>query len=212
MRRKVRAFVRRVRSGQLGSALYLAYYYTYLSLYDVRFGTHFSNSQTPDEMGSSEVGGTGNFPAHPRLVRRLLAEAGVGEMDAVIDVGHGSGSALFAAYRAGLRNLTGVEYGRVPYELSVRNLGTRATLIHGDAMSLDLTPFSTVLFFSPFRGDLAVSFFEGLPADVTTVCAVNHDPVIEPLLRDLEFRLTWEYQHPLYEPFNAHVWKRGSGS
>ena len=75
MNRKVAAFVGRVRRGEIVKPLYLTYYYTYLSAYDRRHGTRFSNSQAPVEMGSDDIGGTGNFPVHPRLVRRFLRDA-----------------------------------------------------------------------------------------------------------------------------------------
>lgn len=207
MDRKVQAFVARVRRGEIVQPLYLSYYYTYLSYYDRRHGTNFSNSQAPGEMGSPDSGGTGNFPAHPRLVRRFLRSAGLAKSDTIIDVGHGSGIVLHVAAEMGFTNLTGVEFGKVPYDLSVHNLGDRARLIHGDAREVDLSSFRAVTFFSPFRGDLAVEFFEGMPGNVEVVLTINHDEVIEPVLVSKGFHPEWTYQHRVYKNFNAKLWR-----
>ena len=75
MNRKVQAFVARLRRGEIVKTLYLTYYYAYLTLYDRRHGTNFSNSQAPEDMGSEPSGGAGNFPAHPQLVKRFLRSA-----------------------------------------------------------------------------------------------------------------------------------------
>lgn len=208
MNKKVQAFVARVKRGEIVKPLYLAYFYLYLSLYDRRHGTHFSNSQAPEEMGSEPSGGAGNFPAHPRLVRKYLLAAHVDSDTALLDVGHGSGMVLHVASELGLTNLSGVEFGKIPYEHSVANLGEKATLIRGNAMDIDLTPYSVVTFFSPFRGELAMSFFEKLPDTVDAVLTINHDPLIEPVLRDKGLGVDWSYQHKIYENFSAKLWRR----
>ena len=208
LNRKVKDFVARVRRGEIVQPLYLSYYYTYLTYYDRRHGTNFSNSQAPgEEMGSPDIGGTGNFPAHPRLVRRFLRDAPLAKDDAIIDVGHGSGMVLHVASKMGFTNLRGVEFGTIPYELSVRNLGDRAHLIHGDAREVDLSSCRAMTFFNPFRGDLAVEFFEGLPDSVEVVLTINHDTVIEPVLVSKGFHPEWTYQHGVYKNFNAKLWR-----
>jgi hypothetical protein len=209
MRKKARAFAARIGRGEIVKPLYLTYYYTYLSLYDRRHHTRFSNSQTPSELGSPPIDGTGNFPAHPRLVRRFLLNADLDRDTPLLDVGHGAGVVLHVASELGFTNLAGVEYGQIPYDLSVRNVGERATLIHGNAMDMDLTPYAALTFFSPFRGTLAAAFFSGIPASIWTVLTINHDPVIEPILVAKGFSMAWSYQHRIYENFNAKLWRRG---
>ena len=208
MNRKVRAFIARVMRGEIVKPLYLAYYYTYLSFYDRRHGTSFSNSQPPEDMGSDPSGGTGNFPAHPRLVRRFLRQAKIDRDAAILDVGHGSGVVLHVAADLGYTHLAGVEYGQIPFDLSVRNVGEKATLMHGDAMDVDLRPYSVLTFFSPFRGEQAVEFFEGVPDNTEVVLTINHDPIVEPVLQSKGFREDWSYQHRVYENFNAKLWSR----
>lgn len=208
MLKKVRAFVARVRRGEVVKPLYLAYYYTYLTFYDRRHGTNFSNSQAPEEMGSEPSGGTGNFPAHPRLVRRFLRDAGIDRDAAILDVGHGSGIVLHVASTLGFRDLTGVEFGRIPFELSKANVGDVATLIHGNALDVDLTRFNVITFFSPFTGAAATQFFERTPKGVEVVLTINHDRQIEPVLLGHGFVEDWSYQHRVYENFNAKLWRR----
>jgi hypothetical protein len=208
MNKKVRAFVARVRRGEIVKPLYLAYFYLYLSFYDRRNGTNFSNSQSPEEMGSEPSGGTGNFPAHPRLVRKYLLAADVDRDAALLDVGHGSGVVLHVASELGFTNLSGVECGKVPYELSVANVGDKAELTRGNALDVDLTSYSVLTFFSPFRGELAVDFFEKLPDTVDVVLTINHDPVIEPVLTRKGLFVDWCYQHKIYENFSAKLWRR----
>lgn len=134
MNRKVRAFVERVKRGEIVKPLYLTYYNAYLAIYDRRHGTNFSNSQAPHEMGSEQIGGTGNFPAHPKLVRKFLRAANLERDAAFLDVGHGSGIVLYVASELNFTNLSGVEYGKVPYELSTANVGDKATLMRGNAL------------------------------------------------------------------------------
>jgi hypothetical protein len=210
MSKKVKAFVARVRRGEIVKPLYLTYYYLYLSFYDRRNGTNFSNSQAPEEMGSEPSGGAGNFPAHPRLVRKYLLAAAVDRDTALLDVGHGSGIVLHVASELGFTNLAGVEYGKVPYELSVGNVGDKAELMRGNALDIDLTPYSVVTFFSPFRGELAVDFFEKLPDTVDVVLTINHDPAIEPVLERKGLFVDWSYQHKIYENFSAKLWRRAT--
>ena len=206
MKKKLFAFIARIRRGEVVKPLYLAYYYTYLSAYDWIHGTHFSNSQAPNEMGTRPSGGTGNFPAHPRLVRRFLTQARLRPDDALIDVGHGSGIVLHVASRMGFRNLSGVEYGQIPFDISVKNVGDVANLVRGSALDTDLRPFTAMTFFSPFRGEVAVEFFERVPSNVRTIVTINHDLVIEPVLLSKGYALAWSYQHRVYENFNAKLW------
>jgi hypothetical protein len=209
MKKKARAFAARIRRGEIVKPIYLAYYYTYLTLYDRRYGTNFSNSQAPTEIGSEPIGGsTGNFPAHPRLVRRFLRDARISRDAAILDVGHGSGMVLHVAAGLGFTRLSGVEYGQVPYDLSVENVGDMATLMHGNALDVDLTPYTVLTFFSPFRGELAVEFFEKVPDNIEIALTINHDRIIEPVLEDLGFWMDWSYQHRIYENFNAKLWRR----
>ena len=208
MNEKVKAFVARVRRGEIVKPLYLTYYYLYLSFYDRRNDTNFSNSQAPEEMGSEPSGGAGNFPAHPRLVRKYLLAADIDRDTALLDVGHGSGMVLYVASELGFTNLSGVEYGKAPYELSVGNLGDKAELMRGNALDVDLAPYSVVTFFNPFRGELAADFFEKLPDTVDVVLTINHDPVIEPVLERKGLFVDWSYQHKIYENFSAKLWRR----
>ncbi|WP_156146718.1 hypothetical protein [Brevundimonas sp. KM4] len=209
MRNLVISFVRRIRQGDLKNALYLTYYYAYLMTYDVIHGTRFAVSHKPGDMGNEALSGsTGNFPAHPRLIRRYLQHANIDERAPVIDIGHGSGTFLHVASLEGYTNLSGIEFGHIPFAMSQRNLGERATLIHGDALALDLTPYRALFFFNPFRGDLAVTFFNRLPDNVLVVVSVNHDPVIESILHLKGFSLDFLYSHPIYSNFNCKIWKR----
>ena len=208
MNRKVRAFLARVKRGEIVKPLYLTYYYTYLTLYDRRHGTNFSNSQAPEDMDSEPSGGAGNFPAHPRLVKKFLRSADIDPGAAILDVGHGSGVVLHVASELGFTHLTGVEFGRIPYELSVANVGDKATLIHGNAFDVDLTTFDVITFFGPFTGELARQFFEKVPDNIEIVLTINHDRIIEPILKDLGFAMSWSYQHRIYENFNAKLWRR----
>ena len=115
---------------------------------------------------------------------------------------------LHVASNMGFTRLTGVEYGKTPFELSVRNIGNVAHLIHGDAREVDLSRFRGLVFFSPFRAELALEFFERLPSEIEVILTVNHDRVIEPVLSAKGFTISWSYRHRVYENFNAKLWHR----
>lgn len=207
LNRKLLAFYRRIKSGQVMTAFYLAYYYSYLYLYDFSKKTNFADSQTAKEGGVPD-GGTGNFPAHPVLVRKYLRAAALDRDDKILDVGHGCGVVLDVASRMGFKDLTGVEYSDIAYKLSQKNIGRRAKLIHGNAIDLDLSPYNVIFFFSPFRGELAKQFFEKVAASsVRVILTINHDPKIEPILLQ-NYRLVYQYQHFLYRNFNCKIWVR----
>ena len=205
--RKIRSFFRRVKDKKVLTALYLSWHYTYLGFYDFKNKTSFSNSQTAAE-GGVPMGGTGNFPAQPMLVRKYLKAADLKKDDQILDVGHGSGIVLHVAQQMGFVNLSGVEYSSIAYSLSQRNLGKSITLIHGDAVELDLSKYQSIFFFSPFRGTLAKQFFEKVVASpVKVVVTVNHDPIIDPILC-LQYKVTYRYQHFIYKNFNCKIWVR----
>jgi ribosomal protein L11 methylase PrmA len=126
----------------------------------------------------------------------------------ILDVGHGSGIVLHVAKNMGFDNLCGIEYSPIAYDISKTNLDNSVRLLHGNALDIDLTPYSAITFFSPFRGEVAKSFFMYIPASVKTIITVNHDLIIEPILIDLGFNITYSYKHLLYKNFNAKIWKR----
>lgn len=204
----VSSFIRRLKAGDAKNALYLTYYYSYLKLYDRRHRTRFAVSHAPSQSGADTIGGTGNFPAHPVLVRRFLSEAGIARTSRIIDIGHGSGIALYVASEMGYEELTGIEFAEEPYALSVSNLDGRAQLLRGDALTVDLSDFDAVLFFNPFGGERARQLFTGVGDRVATVIAINADPVVGVTLGAQGFEPTYEYRHRIYGNFNARIWKR----
>lgn len=204
----LKKFMNRVRKQQIKEAFYLSYFYSYLILYDHWYQTEFAHSQSAEELHVPK-GGTGNFPAHPRLVKKFLRAANLRSEDQIIDVGCGSGMILHVAYRLGFKNLSGIEVSDHVFSFSQKNLSGKNIYLHqGDALQLDLTKYSAITFFSPFRGELAKQFFKKLPPNINAVIVVNHDKCIEPVLVGLGFFEAFVYQHPIYMNFNGKVYKR----
>ena len=202
-------FIRRIGSGQIINTLYLSYYYSLLKIYDLMYSTNFCNSQTPDEYDSVyRAGSTGNFPAHPNIVKKMLQAYHLPKDIRIIDVGHGSGLPLHVASKLGFSNLTGVEHGYYPYMLSKENLKPSIHLIHGDAFDIDYTEYELLFFFSPFRGELAKKFFEEIPENIVFIITVNHDRIIEEVLLRRKYNEIFNYQHLVYLNFNGKVWKK----
>lgn len=178
-------------------------------IFDWRHKTRFAESHKPTEMGASaSPQSSGNFPAHPRFVRLLLAQSGLKKDAAIIDIGHGSGIVLFVAAQLGYTNISGIEYGSVPYAISVQNVGKKARLNHGDALSFDLSEFDAIFFFSPFRGDMAKRFFSSVPDNILMIITVNHDRCIESIILERGYEEIFSYNHPWYGNFNGKIWKR----
>lgn len=205
--RFIKAFFRRMSKGQLKAPFYLSYFYIYLWLYDLFNSTSFTHSQNAEESGVPK-GGTGNFPAHPRIVKMFLQKSGIAYNDNVLDVGSGSGMVLHVADKLGFINLTGIEFSQEAYNQSKRNLRKEIHLIHGDALMHDLSIYDAIFFFSPFRGDLAAQFFEKVPFSIKKIVVVNHDPGVEPVLLNLGFKEKFSYQHFIYKNFNGKVFSR----
>lgn len=201
-------FLNRIRKGQVKQALYLSYFYLYLILYDLWYSTEFAQSQSAEETNVPK-GGTGNFPAHPKLVEKFLIKARLCREDRLIDVGCGSGMILHVAHRLGFRNLYGVEYSEYVMSIAQRNLSGRdIVLFRNDARQIDLGSYSVITFFTPFRGELAQEFFQRVPPSIHTVIVVNHDKRVESILDELGFSEVYAYRHPIYENFNCKVYKK----
>lgn len=204
----VKKFINRIRKGEVRQAIYLSYFYSYLTLYDLWFSTKFAHSQSA-EITNVPKGGTGNFPSHPWLVKKFLSEASLSREDRLVDVGCGSGMVLHVAHRLGFVNLDGVEYSEHVLSIARQNLsGKRIGLYQADAREFDLTGYSVISFFNPFRGELAEQFFLGLPPTIRKVIVINADKCIEPILTEQGFFEVFSYRHPIYENFNGKVYKR----
>lgn len=201
------AFFIRLTKGQLRAPIYLTYFYSYLYVYDMLNGTNFTHSQSAEETGVPK-GGTGNFPAHPRIVEKFLQKSGIALKCSILDVGSGSGIALHTARKLGFSKLTGIEYSQTAYNASKQNLDNDISLIYGDALDIDVSKYEAIFFFNPFRDALATMFFEKLPLDVKTIIAINYDPQIEPILKCNGFDVTFVYKHPFYDNFNGKVFVR----
>ena len=207
MPNKIYSFYRRIKNGDISSAIYLVFHYSYLFIYDIWFKTHFANSQSPEETNAPK-GGTGNFPINPRIVKKFIDHAQIEKNESIIDIGHGSGMVLHVLYRLGYKNLTGIEYSDIAFEISKNNLKNKAKLIHGNALETNLQLYKTIFFFNPFRGNTAKVFFSNLPDTVKTVITINHDPEIELVLIEKGFTTIYEHQHFIYKNFNGKIWKK----
>lgn len=175
--------------------------------FDFYYKTNFANSQSP-KLSGVPTGGSGNFPAHPHLVKKYLRNANLNFEEKIIDVGSGSGIALFVAQKLGYKYLTGVEFSKFAFDLSKKNLSKSTTLINANALDLDYSSYSTILFFNPFRGELARIFFEKIPENISTIIAINSDPIIYSILSGKNFHITYSYNHGIYKNFNCIIFKR----
>ena len=201
-------FINRLRKRQILLTIYLSYYFTYLKLYDLKNNTNFCNSQVPDEFGAEyREGSTGNFPVHPKTIRNLVLHANLPYSAKIIDVGHGSGLPLLTLYKMGFRNLSGVEHGLVPFELSERNLKEIANIYYGDAFEIDYSAYDTILFSSPFRGKLAERFINSLPTNIHTLITIAHNQELELVLIKKGYEELYSVKHPFYNTFNGKVWR-----
>jgi hypothetical protein len=107
----------------------------------------------------------------------------------------------------GFNNISGIEYSKVAFEKSLKNVGDKAILMHGNALSLDISHYDVLFFYSPFRGQMAKEFFSKIPNNIHTVITVNHDPIVEAILIQ-NFKEKYSYRHPIYVNFNAKIWSR----
>ena len=203
----IKKFFLRLMKGQFKNSLYLTYYYCYLFFYDIVNKKYFMQSNSVLETGVP-VGGTGNFPAHPRIVKMFLQKAKISKNDRILDVGSGNGIVLFVAYKLGFRNLVGIEYNKDTYNQSKINLSNKALLFHGNALNFDLSKVEVIIFFKPFKGNLAIQFFKTIPTITKTIILFNHDQIVEPIIRNLGFKEIFNYQHFIYKNFNGKIFKK----
>jgi 16S rRNA A1518/A1519 N6-dimethyltransferase RsmA/KsgA/DIM1 with predicted DNA glycosylase/AP lyase activity len=169
---------------------------------------NFVQSQ-PSKLLNNPEQSTGNFPAHPELIKVFANKAGFVKTDKIIDIGHGSGIVLNVLYEMGFNNLTGVELARIPFNISKSNLSRfNISLLNGNAFDVDLSPFNALCFFSPFRAELANEFIKRLPQNVTKMIVINADIETIQLIKSQGYESIYEYQHPLYKNFNGHSFVR----
>lgn len=192
----VRKFGRRIRQGDVSNALYLSYYYAYLAARDARLGTHFAGSTMASELGGSDALSTGNFPAHPRIAKRLLSAVPNPDSKSLVDVGCGSGSLLHVALDVGFERVLGIELFPEAAAIAEGNINDpRCTIKVGDALTADLRSFDVMTLFNPFP-----MIDEYLPlierAAPTWVVLVNLEAVQPP-----GYAVVDSYRHRLYKPF-----------
>jgi protein-L-isoaspartate O-methyltransferase len=201
-----KALATRVMSGDLRKSSYLVYHYSLLWVYGALYGKSFAISNRPDEMGHP-AHSTGNFPAHPFIVRNYFKTMNLPKDANIIDIGSGSGVVLHVAEQFGHRNLTGVELGKEPFEISKRNLAATTKLINGDALTVDLSPYSALLFFRPFTGVPAAQFMQRIPPNIRTVLNVATGDTHDKCLAEKGYEMVYQYDHPVIKNFSGKIWK-----
>ena len=202
----LKKIINRVLKGQILITAYLLYYFTFLKFYDLKNNTDFCNSQVPDKFGAKcREGSTGNFPVHPNIIKKLVLNAKLPSSTKIIDVGHGSGLPLYTLYKMGFHNLSGVEHGLIPFQLSEKNLNNIADIQYGDAFNINYKQFDVVLFCSPFRDELAEHFINKLPQNIHTIITVAHNLELESVLIKNGYEEIYSLKHPFYKTFNGKV-------
>ena len=129
--------------------------------------------------------------------------------DPICDIGSGSGIVLHTLSLLGYNDLTGVEYGIEPYNLSLRNLSKFKTvnIYNENAFEHNYQRYKLLLFFSPFRDQMAADFFLKLKSNAKYIITINHSKNIEPILKN-QFNQLYSFDHPIYENFNGIIWKK----
>jgi SAM-dependent methyltransferase len=202
------AFFRRIKQGNFLSTFYLVYFYIYLLFFDYRWNTSFVKSSHPQPLITGKDG-TGNFPIHPAVVRQFLKNSGVPFEAKIIDIGSGSGMALYIMYQAGYRNLCGIELNPEVVAEAKRNLPSDVKIIHENALNLKLDALGAecIFMFNPFRGKTLEAFLKSLPVKVRTVIAINCDPLLSRVLMEKNYKIAHTYRHMLYGNFSGQIWK-----
>ena len=201
------SLLRRVKSGDLRNAAYLSCYYTYLRLRDLRGGTRTAVSSLAPQGISGSRRSTGNFPFHPKLVRRALAHIPEGDRGSFVDIGCGSGIALLEASRLRFRTVSGIELFPEVAELSRRNCrtssGTPINVTDGNALDMDLSEYEVAWIFNPFKeNEDYVRLFQKLIQARWILIAAAPD-IVPP-----GSTLLHSYQHAVFSRFNFRVFLR----
>jgi SAM-dependent methyltransferase len=203
--RLIKAFLVRLSKGEFVSAAYLTYHYCYIGLYDYKHRTQFMNSQKPQK-GHESLFATGNFPCSPKVVRKLIKRASINPEDNILDVGCGSGLFLHVLYQEGYKNLHGIELSKNAYLIAKSNLNGIASIIEGNALSLDLTVFDGIFFFRPFSNPAQNIFLSSLPPNIRFVITMNEDLGAEKVLRSKGFINVFSYTHRYHENYSGKVY------
>lgn len=158
-----------------------------------------------DFAGHAESAAPSGGPDLARVLRQLAIPAGA----TILDVGCGAGSACctLAAY---FDRVVGIELNTALVARARRNLqrwpGThRVSILSGDALTLDLDPFTHLYLFNPFPPDVAARFFarvrESLQRTPRPLVVIYKCPGEPPLPRDLcptRQVITNRHTHPIY--------------
>lgn len=196
----------KVRSRGLLTALYIVYYYFYGYFYDLFHGTNFVWTSTPKEHGIENQAATGNFPAHPLILKRFLRQIERERRGSVLDVGCGSGRALHVAGRAGFQKLFGIELVPAHAELARRNLsafkGTQ--IICSDVFLVDIPHVDLIFLFRPFPESVFRELLPFLVTKTDNIILLNFSDEIH-----IDgFEVAYSYRHPIYSNFRGKLWKR----
>lgn len=181
---------------------YLVYYHLYGLFYDLMHGTKFRRTSPAEQHGLNPSLATGNFPAHPRVLRRFLAY--VPERNSVLDVGCGSGRALHVAANAGFSRLIGIEL--VPAhaaeaEVNLAKFG--AEIIQEDALAIELPNVDLLTLYRPFPEAVAEAFLARNASKARYILLINYADT----MAISGFDMVYSYRHPIYRNFRGCLWK-----
>ena len=205
--RLIKSFLTRIKSQKIHEVVYLVYFHIFLGLYDIVHSTRFRHTRSAKEMAHNNDM-TGSFPIHPWYARRLLRASSMSLETRLLDVGCGTGMALYVASRSGMKHLHGIEMGDAPYEDAKHNLKNRAVVMKGDALSVDLNQYDALFFFNSFRGETADRFFANVPQSIRCIITVNCDPRLFALLSNQGYRVYYSKRSVMYKNFSSIIWKR----
>lgn len=194
---------RRLRQGDIRNSLYLTYYHGYLLVRDSLHGTKYAGSSSASEVGGSDSRSTGNFPAHPRIARRLLEGVPDRPSKTLLDVGCGSGSLLDVALDLGFKRADGIElFGPVADRARANISDQRCEVMVGDALTADLRGYDVLTLYNPFP---MIAEYEPLisRASPEYVLLFNLEAV-----QLSNYVVVRSYTHPIYRPFTGRLLRR----
>jgi len=157
--------------------------------------------------GFSTGFGTGNFPCHPDLLRKILTRLNISSDDTFLDIGCGKGRALVVAARFPFKRIVGVDIVRNNIDVASKNMN-RVGCVNCELHCIDALQFKpdypiTVLFvYNPFNETKIVDLikrFEPMPRFII-FCNVS-------LFAIDGYSKGESVTHPLYPNFKFNVFQ-----
>lgn len=182
--------------------IYKIYYTLFGLIFDLIHGTDTTFTSRASEHGFSDQFSTGNFPAHPWMMRKVLKKFYKDDYKSLVDIGCGKGRALLVASEFSFDKIVGFDI--IPENVSIakdnlNKVGAKnIEVLCQDVCKSKFDFYHVWHFFRPFPEDIFFKFFDGILQENRPLLIIAVHCSFDTLLG---YKKVYEIKHKVYSNF-----------